>query len=269
MWGCDYAPYMTPASEGGKGPENAREVLGIECYHHYGITLHPLVEGERAAATVYNLTRTLWHKPRADGLGVQDDNHTWEVKDASELGRFSAIVFRKNEKSPQFINILNIPRWQYEDGPGAKWFDQKFRVVTVGIIAAEITNNFRHRNDYLKKALDDNEMTIVGRKKAQQHRAWATDRMRLNRVILMRHPQLANLAAYDEDAYQASLIAHHREMRQRYLTAAKEQPDTHRGAIAAARYLEWAEADLRRCKNIARSHLQLAHLVPDEELVAA
>ena len=270
MWGCDYESYMIPASEGGKGPEDARSVLGIECNHHYGITLHPIVEGKTIADQVYKLTRG-WHPARADGSGVTDDNHTWKDEPSEKPGRFSRIILFKNEKSPPFINIFNAPSWLFSDGPGAKWFDQFYRVATVGIIAAEIANNLRRRDEYLASALKFNEMTIVGRKNAVQRREWAADCLRLNRVLLKRHPQLAYLAGYDEEGFARSEAERLREQRNRYMIAAKleRQKDTPRSLASASRLDEWARIELIRLRNAVRGFPNLAHLVPGEELAAA
>lgn len=268
MWGCVYGPYMIPASEGGKGPENSREVLGIECYHHYGITLHQLVEGEAPSDTVYRLVRELWFAPKGTDRDVTDENHTWENVENLDNFRFSEIVLRKNEKSPRFINILNLPSYMYSDGPGAKWFDQKYRVATVGMIAAEIANNQRKREGHLAKSLRQNVLTINGRKARLTQQQWAWDCIRLNRILTHRHPSLAYLVEGDEDRFEQARIADNTFLRELYTEKSTEQPDTHRGNIAAKRYQEWAQAHTQRNRNIARSYPHLSHLVPGEELAA-
>lgn len=270
MFGCEYEPYMVPASEGGKGPENAREVLGIECNHHYGVTLHPISEDAPIAEQVYRLTRS-WHPEKDDGRGVTDDNHTWKDEPSEKPGWFSRIILFKNEKSPLFVNIFNAPSWQYDDGPGAKWFDQHYRVVTVGIIAAEIANNLRRRAEYLAHALKSNEMTVIGHKHAGQYRAWAEDCLRLNRVILKRHPQLAYLAAFDEEGDARQQAERILMQRDRYIAAAvlEREKDTPRSLASARRLDEWARIELCRLRNTVRNYPNLAYLVPDEELVAA
>lgn len=270
MWDCDYAPYLTPASEGGKGPENAREVLGIECYHHYGITLHPVVEGEAIADTVYRLTRELWHpfKPERE-INVTDDNHTWKNEPTSIAGRFSRIVLYKNEKSPAFNNILNRPSWAFQDGPGAKWFEQKYRLATVGMIAAEIANNFQRRSKWLTDADRYNVGTVAGRKNSEDRRRWAEDHLRLNRILISRHPQLAALAAYDKEAYEKADFEHYSKLHKLYTDSAASQPCTSRGRAASVRLIEWASLARYRCQAIARRVPALAALVPGEELIAA
>ncbi|AFU88045.1 hypothetical protein CcrColossus_gp175 [Caulobacter phage CcrColossus] len=179
-FGVDYASYLTPASAGGLGPENATEVIGIECDHHYGITTHDLVPGEDPAQTVYRLVRELWHPFRPEReINVLDDNHTWEVeyfnpKDDSRPQHtapsgWGRVIIRKNEKAPLFINIFGAPSWMYDDGPGAVWFYQKFRAVTYGHKAAERAYDEAKIAQYTAEA-ERQKDTVRGRKAAKDAR---------------------------------------------------------------------------------------------------
>lgn len=169
--GSDYAAYALPVSMGGKGPENADEVLGIECDHHYGITTHDLVEGETPAQTVYRLVRELWHPFRPEhSTNVTDDNHTWKVEESFEDYHHGRVILYKNEKSPPFFSLPGL-RW-YDDGPGARWFDQSFRVVTFGVLAAEAANALKRADEYLIEAAAQKD-TIKGRKAASKLQSYA------------------------------------------------------------------------------------------------
>lgn len=178
-FGVDYLSYSIPVSAGGLGPENAAEVLGIECDHHYGITTHDLAPGEDPAQTVYRLIREVWHAPKPDkAINVLDDNHTWEVEyfDPSKDTRphtapsgWGRVTIRKNEKAPLFINIFGAPSWMYDDGPGAVWFHQKFRAVTVGHKAAERAYDEAKIAQYTAEAARHKD-TVRGRKAAKRDR---------------------------------------------------------------------------------------------------
>lgn len=180
-FGVDYLSYSIPVSAGGLGPENAAEVLGIECDHHYGITAHDLVPGEDPARTVYRLVREVWHAPKPDrSINVLDDNHTWEVeyfnpKDDSRPQHtapsgWGRVIIRKNDKAPAFINIFNAPSWMYSDGAGAVWFYQKFRAVTRGHLAAERAYDEAKIAHYTTEA-ERQKDTVRGRKAAKDARS--------------------------------------------------------------------------------------------------
>ncbi|AXQ68722.1 hypothetical protein HOU00_gp403 [Caulobacter phage CcrPW] len=178
-FGVDYLAYSIPISAGGLGPEDAAEVLGIECDHHYGITTHDLVPGEDPAQTVYRLVRELWHPFRPEReINVLDDNHTWEVeyfdpkKDTfphTAPSGWGRVILRKNEKAPLFINIFGAPSWMYDDGPGAVWFYQKFRAVTRGQKAAERAYDEAKIAQYTAEA-ERQKDTVRGRKAAKDAR---------------------------------------------------------------------------------------------------
>lgn len=170
---ADYAGYAVPVSEGGLGPENAREVLGIEVFHHYGVTIHPIDEGKTAAETVYRLIREQWHPVNPErSINVLDDNHTWDCKEGDHPHWRSRLRIIKNEKAPGFINIMGIPSWQYSDGAGAVWFTHEFRVPTVGMHAAEIACDLATAQKYRDEA-DAKRDTIRGRKSARELRSFA------------------------------------------------------------------------------------------------
>lgn len=159
----DYAGFAIPASEGGKGPENARDVLGLEFDHHAGMKTRTLLDGETVEECAYRYVREV-HQ------ALTDDNHSWEYPPysgpADGMRRLDII---KNEKSGSFA----IKPWWVEDGPGARWFSQEFRVVTVGIIAAEIDTDCLKTQHYLDEAAAQRD-SIRGRKRASELRCLAT-----------------------------------------------------------------------------------------------
>lgn len=186
--GADYDGWMTPQSEGGKGPPNAREVLGIEVFHHYGVTTHEAVAGTAAGDVVYDLIRTLWHpfKPERE-INVTDDNHTWKVVEGEQPHWRSRVVLYKNEKAPYFYPLPGM-RGNYEDGAGAKWFHEEFRVPTVGIILAEAA--------YCDTVIGEHEAelaackdTVRGRKRAKDLRSLISNRLWTRSQVLKRWPQ--------------------------------------------------------------------------------
>jgi hypothetical protein len=189
---ADYAGYAVPTSEGGKGPENAREVLGIECEHHYGVTTHALPASAEASEVVYRLVRDLWHpfKPERHEFNVTDDNHTWIVEMAEKPHWHSRVALFKNEKAPRFLTIPGIRfPWWVEDGASARWFDQPFRVVTYGMIAAEVACDLDSERKYLDEAASQRD-SIRGRKRASQCRSFAqAARWRAEGSIVSRWPQ--------------------------------------------------------------------------------
>jgi hypothetical protein len=170
------------------------EVFGIECRHHYGVTTHPIVPGEDIAWTVYKLTRG-WHPLRDGGYGLTDDNHTWEVQPAARRDWFSRLVIIKNAKSPPFLSLpgLRVP-WWVDDGAGAKWFDQEFRLTTREMVAAEVAERDAHAARCLAEAERQRD-TIRGRKAAQKALSLAGSFTSTARFIEKRWPQYLGAAA--------------------------------------------------------------------------
>jgi hypothetical protein len=160
---ADYEGFDTPLSEGGKGPENARDVLGLECWHHYGFTPVVFLPGETAEEAAYRHVRETHHF-------LTDDNHTWKIDLGEKPHWASSVDVTKNEKSGYFAMK---PSW-VQDGPGAHWFSQDFRVATVGMVTAEIEADRRRTKRYLDEAASQRD-TIRGRKRAWQLRSFAID----------------------------------------------------------------------------------------------
>jgi len=158
----DYAPFAVPTSEGGRGPENAREVLGLEFDHHAGMRTRLIGEGETPEQVAYRYVRETHEF-------LTNDNHTWEFVKADGPDHWmSRIEVTKNENSGYFA----FNPWGAPDGPGAHWFSNSFRVATVGMIAAEIDADFRRAQKYLDEAAEQRD-SIRGRKRASQLRSFA------------------------------------------------------------------------------------------------
>ncbi|AXQ69381.1 hypothetical protein HOU02_gp344 [Caulobacter phage CcrBL9] len=184
FWGALYDAWMTPKSEGGLGPENAREVLGIEAFHHYGVTTHEAVAGTAAGEVIYGLVRSTWHKPREDGGGLHDDDHTWDFKDPSAPGGRGRVQIYKTEKAGYWaFNPYGVA-----DGPGARWFDQEYRVPTVGELLAEAAyceaKIVEHGNEMLRC-----RDTVRGRKSIKNLKSLIEDREWRRKMVLKRWPQ--------------------------------------------------------------------------------
>lgn len=180
---ADYAGFAVPASEGGKGTENAREVLGLEFEHHAGMRARPLQDGETPEECAYRYVRDVH-------TFLSDDNHGWELKKANGPDYWmSSLRVIKNEKSGYFVFK---PSW-VDDGPGATWFVQPFRTVTVGMIAAEIDADRRSMSEYLNEA-DQQRDTRRGRKRAGELRSVAVSaRYRGGKAPSVRWPDHALL----------------------------------------------------------------------------
>lgn len=186
FWKADYAGWMTPKSEGGLGPENAREVLGIEVYHHYGVTTHEVVAGKAAGEVVYNLTRTLWHPPRENGGGLHDDDHTWDADETRQPGGRARMQIYKNDKSQLWaFNPLGM-----EDGPGARWFHEEYRVTTVGELLAEAAFCEAYIIEHGEELVSCRD-TVRGRKRAKDLKSLIENREWLRKMVLKRWPQTA------------------------------------------------------------------------------
>lgn len=141
------------------GFDPSREVFGIECEHHYGITTHPLPEDGDIGREVYRLMREAWHPPRDDHGGLHDDDHTWDVDLADNPDWWSRVNIIKNDNSPLFV----FNPWRIADGPGAPWFDQKFRVATRGLIDREVADKLSWADRWEREAAEQRD-TIRGRK---------------------------------------------------------------------------------------------------------
>lgn len=164
------------------------EIFGIEVRHHYGVTAHPLVEGETPAQTVYGLVRGLWHKPKGSDSDVLDDNHTWEDVPAKEPQGFSRVRLIKNDKSPRFARILGLASWLYEDGPGATWFTCEYRVATRAMIDAEIADLMARAARWDADAQEQRD-TIRGRKQRQKLRGFAANSRLQAALVAKRWPE--------------------------------------------------------------------------------
>lgn len=159
---ADYVGYATPASEGGKGSENCREVLGLEFDHHAGMQVRKLSDGETPEQCAYRYVRET-HR------FLTDDNHEVEpIKIEGHDHRMALLRIIKNTKSGYFA----FKPWWLDDGPGAKWFSQPFRVATVGMIEAERDADFQRTTSYLAEAAEQRD-SIRGRKRAALLRGFA------------------------------------------------------------------------------------------------
>lgn len=162
---ADYVGFDTPVSQGGRGPENAREVLGLEIDHHAGMKAVLIPAGETVEAAAYRHMRET--HPFLD-----DDNHVWAIEWGEKPDWMSRVVVTKNEKSGYFTRIRGLEWMILDDGPGAHWFSERFRVATVGMIAAEVAADLRRTQRYLDEA-EAQKDTIKGRKRAAQLRSFA------------------------------------------------------------------------------------------------
>lgn len=161
----DYIGFDVPAAEGGRGPQNAREVLGLEIDHHGGMKAISLQPGETADQAAYRAMRD-------SHTFLTDDNHTWDIKPGKYPHWMSRLEVTKNEKSGYFVRIPGLDWMILNDGPGAHWFTERFRVATVGMIAAEIEADRARAQRYHAEA-DRQKDTIAGRKRAYQLRGFA------------------------------------------------------------------------------------------------
>ncbi len=158
---ADYEGFMVPISEGGRGPENAREIVGVEFEEDTGNRAWACVPGEFDLANAYRYTR-MRHE------FLTDDNHEWSHEPGGREFNFSTIRVIKNEKS----GLWAFKPWWVDDGPGASWFKQRFRVTTVGMIAAEIVCDLARAAKYQAEA-DAQRDSIRGRKRTSQLRSFA------------------------------------------------------------------------------------------------
>lgn len=159
---ADYAGFMIPAAEGGRGPDNARDILGLEIDHHAGMKTVTLQPGESVDAAAYRAMRE-------SHTFLTDDNHTWEVVPGEQAHWMSRLRVIKNEKSGYFARIPGLSWMILEDGPGAHWFTMRFRLATVGMIAAEIEADRVSALEYDAEADACND-SVRGRKRARTAR---------------------------------------------------------------------------------------------------
>lgn len=136
-------------------------VLGLEAWHHYDFTPIRPLPGETTDAAAYRHVRETHHF-------LTDDNHTWEIVHAEKPWWASRVRVIKNKQSPLFVLK---PSW-VDDGPGAHWFSQEFRVATVGMIEAEIEADRLTAERYEAEAAAQRD-SIRGRKRASLCRSMA------------------------------------------------------------------------------------------------
>lgn len=162
---------------------SGEEVFGIECEHHYGITTHPLPTDGNVGREVYRLIREAWHAPR-EGGGLHDDDHDWEISEADAPDHWSRVVIRKNARSPLFVLR---PSW-YDDGPGALWFSQSFRIATRGSIEREIADKLGWADRWEKEANGQRD-SARGRKRRDKLLSFAKHSRREAQGIQSRWPE--------------------------------------------------------------------------------
>lgn len=169
---------MTRAAIGQGEQGSGAPAFGIECEHHYGITTHAFRDGQTPAETAYWLIRNAWHRE-----ALTDDNHTWEVVEC-EAPSWSRIRIIKNEKSPLFALC---PSW-CEDGPGALWFSQEYRVASATTIAWEIAGKIAQAERCEGDAARQKD-TVRGRKERRRYESIAAQCRREAEFIRSRWPE--------------------------------------------------------------------------------
>ncbi|WP_066770151.1 hypothetical protein [Sphingobium sp. CCH11-B1] len=146
---------------------------GVECRHHYGITIKPCEAGVDIAAVAYNEMRETHHF-------LTDDNHEWSV----EWGDcWNAIIVRKNDKSGYFA----FNPWHMPDGPGAFWFRHSFRMATRNRVNAEVADHLRWAEKWRGDALR-NKGSKAGVKRFLKTMSLAEDMERQARLAMKRWP---------------------------------------------------------------------------------
>jgi hypothetical protein len=155
---------------------------GVECRHHYGITIRPCELGVDIAAVAYNEMRDTHHF-------LTDDNHEWSV----EWGKcWHRIVVRKNAKSPYFA----FNPWRMPDGPGAIWFSHEFRSATRDKVNAEASEALSWAAKWRDEALL-NKPSKAGCKRYSDKMRLVDDMERQARLAMMRWPQHVGLLLGD------------------------------------------------------------------------
>lgn len=169
------------------GFDQAQEVFGIECRHHYGITTHNIIQGVPVGHTVYRLIREVWHAPKGSPYDVLDDNHTWDVHEAENPDWFSRVTLRKNERSPYFARIPGLAPALF-DGPGEIWFSQEYRIATRGLIEREVADLLQWAERWQADAERQRD-TIRGRKARGKYLSYASMKRREADLVRSRWPQ--------------------------------------------------------------------------------
>jgi hypothetical protein len=162
----------------------ADDVYGIEISYHAGVPTYPLVAGETPEQTAYR-------EMRERHSFLTDDNHTYRFEPAEKPEWHNRLVVIKNENSPRFL----VRPWWVEDGPGAHWFTERWRVVTRGIIAAEAACERTNSARWAAEAEAQRD-TVRGRKAAKKLRSMSSGAASVARWIEERWPQhLSKIAA--------------------------------------------------------------------------
>jgi hypothetical protein len=172
----------------------SRGAFGIECDHHYGITTHEFREGQSVAETVYWLIRNAWHTK-----GLTDDNHTWEVVE-NETPSWSRVRIIKNDKSPHFA----LKPWWVDDGAGAHWFSQEYRVATRATIDAEVAGKLHFAANCRARAERQRD-TIRGRKERSKQLRYADMAEREAESVKRRWPEYSG---EQREGWQARMHEH-------------------------------------------------------------
>jgi hypothetical protein len=171
---------LRASAHAGNDPARS-EVFGIECEHHFGITTHPLHADGDVGQEVYRLIREAWHPT------LTNDDHTFEIVE-NEQG-WSRVVIRKNANSPLFA----FKPWWCDDGDGALWFSQAYRVATRALIEAEVADRLGYAHQWQKQS-DEQRDTIRGRKARAKYRSLAESVRREAELARSRWPEFEGLA---------------------------------------------------------------------------
>ena len=148
-------------------------IYGVECQHHYGITIRPCEAGVDMAAVAYN-------EMRETHTFLTDGNHDWSVEWSHSWNR---IVVRKNEQSPYFA----FNPWRLPDGPGAHWFSHKFRLASRNRLNAEVEERLSWAARWRDEALR-NKQSKAGIKRYQKKLSLADSAEREARLAMARWP---------------------------------------------------------------------------------
>jgi hypothetical protein len=152
----------------------APAILGIEIddrfmgqnpnYNIYAYAIPPGMTVEKAAYAVC--------RARHDFL--TDTNHTWTIEHSEW---WSEIVVRKTEESPTFA----MKPWWVDDGPGALWFSEYWRIATPEGVAEEARELDAEVAKYAEQA-DQCRDTVRGRREAKRLRSLVSELERRARV---------------------------------------------------------------------------------------
>lgn len=150
---ADYLGFMVPRSEGGKGPENARELLGLEFEDPSGMKVQTFMQGETVGQCAYRYF--LSSHPKARAREFTADNHTW----ATVAGKADHLWSNLSVKRVSLFGNQEI----------SNWFSQEYRVATIGMIAAEIDCDRQTFEKYREAAAQQHD-SVPGRKRARKFR---------------------------------------------------------------------------------------------------